>query len=162
MGRDNEPPTILVVDDVDDSRQMIATWLRHEGYKVKEAMDGRQALETVKSEQPDLVLMDLSMPGLDGLSAIYRMREMGEMRQVPIVVCTGHSREIHLRAACAVGCDDYLTKPLNFALLKKTINHLLTNGRNIAESPCPEDAKSMNADELLAYLDELMQNSLPV
>src|SRR5919107_2149303 len=108
-----DKPSVMVVEDFDDTRQMIAFELRKEGYEVVELSDGREAVEAVKRRCPDLVLLDLSLPGGDGVSAAYRMREVGAMCDVPIVACTAHDAALHKGAALAAGCDEYLTKPLD-------------------------------------------------
>jgi len=78
----------MVVEDFDDTRRMIALELRNEGYEVVEVSDGRVAVEAVRRRCPDLVLLELSLPGCDGLTAAFRMREVAAMCHVPIVACT--------------------------------------------------------------------------
>ncbi len=122
--------SVMVVEDFDDTRQMIAVELRGEGYEVLEVSDGREAVEAVKRRCPDLVLLDLSLPGCDGLSAAYRMREVGAMCDVPIVACTAHDAALHKDAALAAGCDEYLTKPLDMGRLKEVVGRLLAERSN--------------------------------
>src|ERR1044072_8848840 len=98
-----ERQTVLVVEDFEDTREMIALELRYEGYEVVEAADGVSAVEMVKSRCPDLVLMDLSLPGRDGLSAAYRMRELEAMYHVPIVACSAPGADMHREGALAAG-----------------------------------------------------------
>src|ERR1044072_5212823 len=98
-----ERQTVLVVEDFEDTREMMALELRYEGYEVVEAADGVSAVEMVKSRCPDLVLMDLSLPGRDGLSAAYRMRELEAMSRVPIIACTAHVASLHREVAFAAG-----------------------------------------------------------
>lgn len=145
--------TVMVVEDFKDSREVLAAGLRLAGYEVTEAGSGGEALERAGRERPDLVLMDLTLPGLDGLSAVYRLRELDSMSDVPIVACTAHSPDLHMRAARAVGCDDYVTKPVDIARLVETVGRLLESGRpgGAARPPRP-----MEADELLAYIDGLL------
>src|SRR3712207_4985322 len=109
---ESEKPSVMVVEDFDDTRQLIALELRREGYEVVEISDGREAVEAVRRRCPDLVLLDLTLPGCDGLSATYRMREVAAMCRVPIVACSGHDAALHRDAALAAGCGDYLMKPL--------------------------------------------------
>src|SRR5215210_3275982 len=120
-----ERHTILVVEDFEDTRELIALQLRRDGYEVIEAADGVSAVELVKRRCPDLVLMDLSLPGRDGLSAAYRMRELDAMCRVPIVACSAHAADLHRDVALAAGCDEYVTKPIDMALLKEVVGRLL-------------------------------------
>ncbi|HMF54959.1 MAG TPA: response regulator [Pyrinomonadaceae bacterium] len=153
--------SILVVDDFDDTRQMIVTQLRYESYRVIEVKNGRDAIEMMKSDCPDLVLMDLSLPVLDGLSAAYRIARLEATCSVPIIACSAHSADTHRAAALAVGCKEYINKPFDIEKLKEMIRRLLserdgedksnTAGRQAA------DAKAMNDDELLEYIDGLLQ-----
>jgi two-component system cell cycle response regulator DivK len=155
-----ERQTILVVEDFEDTREMIALELRQQGYEVVEAADGVSAVELVKRSCPDLVLMDLSLPGRDGLSAAYRMRELETMSRVPIVACTAHGADLHREVALAAGCDEYVTKPIDMALLKGVVARLLArngDGGGGAEAGRPRRApKAMNDEELRDYLDGMM------
>ena len=156
----HERPTILVVEDFEDTREMIALELRRQGYDVVEAADGVSAVEMVKRSCPDLVLMDLSLPGRDGLSAAYRMRELETMSRVPIVACTAHGADLHRDVALAAGCDEYVTKPIDMALLKGVVARLLEgrgDGDGEAEAKRPRRApRAMDDDELRDYLDAMM------
>lgn len=153
--------TVMVVEDFQDSREVIATALRLQGYEVTEAASGAEALERVKRSRPDLVIMDLTLPGLDGLSTVYRLREIDSMCDVPIVACTAHSPALHLSAARAVGCDEYVTKPVDLATLVGAVARLLEEGRPSggAAAPCPPHP--MNSDELMAYIDGLLGEGAP-
>ena len=155
----HERQTILVVEDFEDTREMIALELRHEGYEVVEAADGVSAVEMVKRRCPDLVLMDLSLPGRDGLSAAYRMRELEPMCRVPIVACTAHGAGLHREVALAAGCDEYVTKPIDMALLKGVVARLLAaRGDGGAKTTRPLPApKVMNDEELRDYFDAMME-----
>jgi DNA-binding response OmpR family regulator len=106
-------PLILVVEDHEDTRFLLRTWLEMQDYRVIEARDGEDALRLALAKTPDLILMDLGLPRLDGLSATRRMRECDELRTVPIVFLSGHAYPADLAAGFAAGCDDYLVKPLN-------------------------------------------------
>lgn len=156
----HERHTILVVEDFEDTREMIALELREHGYEVVEAADGVSAVEMAKSRSPDLVLMDLSLPGRDGLSAAYRMRELETMSRVPIVACTAHGADVHREVALAAGCDEYVTKPIDLALLKDIVARLLAargDGDGESEANRPRRApKSMDDEELRDYLDAMM------
>lgn len=155
-----ERQTILVVEDFEDTREMIALELRHEGYEVVEAADGVSAVELAKRSRPDLVLMDLSLPGRDGLSAAYRMRELEVMCRVPIVACTAHVASLHREVALAAGCDEFVTKPIDMAKLKGLVARLLAGGGNGGGEAGARRLrlvpKSMDDEELRDYLDGLM------
>ena len=157
-----DKPSVMVVEDFDDTRQLIALELRGEGYEVVEVSDGRQAVEAVKRRCPDLVLLDLTLPGCDGLTAAYRMREVGAMCHVPIVACTAHDAALHRDAALAAGCDDYLTKPLDMGRLKEVVGRLLAESsdgvrRGEAEARTKRITSARLDDEgLRDYLDGLM------
>lgn len=163
-----DKPSVMVVEDFDDTRQLIALELRREGYEVVEVSDGREAVEAVKRRCPDLVLLDLSLPGCDGLSAAFRMREVGAMCHVPIVACTAHDAALHRDAALAAGCDDYLTKPLDMGLLKEVVSRLLAERseevrRGEAEARARRiTSAGMDDEGLREYLDGLMgKNGAP-
>jgi CheY-like chemotaxis protein len=157
-----ERQTVLVVEDFEDTREMIALELRYEGYEVVEAADGVSAVEMVKSRCPDLVLMDLSLPGRDGLSAAYRMRELEAMYHVPIVACSAHGADMHREVALAAGCDEYVTKPIDIALLKSLVARLLAggcNGHGGGEAEARRlrhTSRVMDDEELRDYLDGMM------
>jgi two-component system, cell cycle response regulator DivK len=114
-------PTILVADDSDDTRQMLRTLLGMKGYRVIEASDGEQAVQATQHEAPDLVLLDLELPRLNGLSVIRRLRKELNLTEVPVVVITGYDK--HFETAVAAGCDDYLLKPIDFDRLDAILNY---------------------------------------
>jgi len=158
-------PSVMVVEDFEDTRLMIAVELRKEGYEVVEVSDGREAVEAVKERAPDLVLLDLSLPGYDGLSAAFRMREVGAMCHVPIVACTAHDASLHRGAALAAGCDEYLTKPLDLTRLKEVVGRLLAESsdgtrRDAAKARAERIASAKLDDERLReYLDGLIEQA---
>lgn len=117
--------TILVVEDFADTRELIGMWLRSRGYTVIEAADGPEAVELAGREHPDLVLMDVSLPTLDGLSATRRIRQIKEVGDVPVVACSAHSAAEWADRALAAGCNDYVSKPVDFDALEGAITRLL-------------------------------------
>jgi two-component system, cell cycle response regulator DivK len=121
----NYRPLVLMVEDDEDTRFMLRLILEHEGYATIEAADGLEGIEVAGREHPDLILIDGSLPGLDGLSATRRMREQESLRDVPIVALSGHTSPEFQAAARAAGCDAYLVKPLDFTELRNTLNRLL-------------------------------------
>jgi two-component system cell cycle response regulator DivK len=106
--------TVLVVDDHEDSRLLIRYLLEQKGWRVIEAADGLEAVETARGAHPDLILMDVGLPLLDGLSATRRIREDVEMRSVPIVAVSGYAMAEDRARALAAGCDGYIPKPIDF------------------------------------------------
>ena len=102
---------VLVVDDFDDNREMYAEYLRFKGYDVAEAANGEDAVELTQRLQPDLVCMDLSLPGVDGWEATRRIKADERTRHIPVVVVTGHALEQDNESAVAAGGDAFLTKP---------------------------------------------------
>jgi two-component system cell cycle response regulator DivK len=118
--------TVLVVDDFEDSRFVLRRMLETKDYCVIEAADGREAVETARRHHPDLVLMDLNMPLVDGLAATKLIRECKDScRDVPIVAVTAFDTYGMKDAALEAGCDDYLTKPFDFDRLEKVLRRCL-------------------------------------
>ncbi len=117
--------SILLVEDFEDSRYMMRMLLEMSGYKVLEAADGRAAVELAGEERPDLVLMDLSLPVLDGLGATRLIRQMENVRDVPVIALTAHAHEDFYDAALTAGCDGFMTKPVDFETLEGLIREQL-------------------------------------
>ena len=115
------PNTILVVDDFDDTRHLYKLMLERMGYRVLEAADGYKAAALVKKEHPNLVLMDMSMPGMDGLGATRVIRDMIEARDVTVIGITAHGNLYNERAIGA-GCDAIISKPIEI----KTLSSIIT------------------------------------
>ncbi len=117
--------TILVADDFDDTRLIMRLWLERRGYRVVEASDGVEALEVARMESPDLIIMDIEMPALDGLAATRRLREDEQLRRVPVVAVSAYGAE-HWRArAIEAGCNEYVSTPFEPAELDELIKSLL-------------------------------------
>ena len=118
----NEPvKTILLVEDYEDSRYMLGRLLEMCGYRVLEAADGREAVELAERECPDVVLMDLQMPVLDGLTATSRIRRIESICRVPIIAVSAQCVEEFASAATLAGCDRFVSKPVDFDLLLEVI-----------------------------------------
>ena len=118
--------TILVVDDFDDTRLIMRLWLQKRGYRVIEAADGREAVAMALSESPDLIIMDIEMPELDGLAATRRIREEESMGDVPIVAVSAYGGA-HWRArALEAGCNEYVSTPFEPAELEGMIKAFLS------------------------------------
>ena len=106
--------TILVVEDYDDVRQMLKVLLESEKFRVLEAASGAEALEVVKEEFPDVILMDLALPGFDGLEAIRRIRAIDGFQNTPIVVLTAYTGPSTYETAIRAGSDYFMAKPIDF------------------------------------------------
>jgi two-component system, cell cycle response regulator DivK len=122
-----EPPLILVVDDFEDGREMYASYLRFSGYRVDEAADGREALDKAFALLPDIILMDLSLPGIDGWQATRELKQDARTAKIPIVALTGHALEAHSRSAKEAGCDAFIVKPCMPMDLLNEIKRILDN-----------------------------------
>ncbi|MCB1709646.1 MAG: response regulator [Halioglobus sp.] len=116
--------TILLVEDNELNREMLLRRLSRAGLSVITAADGQEALDLMVSELPALVLMDMSLPVLDGWSACRRARQDERIRHIPIIALTAHAMEEDRRKALKAGCDDYATKPVDFPELLSKIETL--------------------------------------
>jgi two-component system cell cycle response regulator DivK len=117
--------TVLVVEDFEDNRFMMRRLLEMSGYRVLEAINGEEAVEMAERERPGLILMDLSLPLLDGLAATRRIRQHEALRSVPIVAVSAHDTADFHADALAAGCNDYVTKPIDFDQLEALLGRLL-------------------------------------
>lgn len=119
--------TVLIAEDDNDNRFIMKTLLELRGYHVVEAADGQQAINLAESEQPDLILMDLRMPQLNGLSATRYLRQHPEpiLRNVPIIALSAFDPSQHRAVALAAGCNDYILKPINYDRLEQLIESFL-------------------------------------
>jgi CheY-like chemotaxis protein len=104
-------PLILVVDDFLDNRQMYAEYLAFSGLRVEEAENGHEALEKAFALLPDLIVMDLSLPGIDGWEATRRLKADPRTKRIPVIALTGHALAGHSKGAMDAGCDAFITKP---------------------------------------------------
>ena len=118
-------PLVLVVEEHDDSRFMLRTMLEWRGFEVVEATDGLEAIETAERERPNIILMDGTLPVLDGLAATRRIREYGLLREVPLIALSGYATLAYQAAAFAAGCSAYLVKPFAFEQLDKLMEQFL-------------------------------------
>ena len=116
---------VLLVEDFEDSRFSLSKLLEIEGYEVLEAVDGAQAINLALSAKPDLILMDLSLPIVDGLSATKRIREHESMTRVPIIALSAHDISDFQDRATDAGCTDYITKPIDFEALMMIVSKYL-------------------------------------
>jgi two-component system cell cycle response regulator DivK len=118
-------PLVLVVDDFEDNRSMYAAYLTYSGYEVAEAADGRAAVEIAGQSMPDVIVMDLSLPVMDGWEATRHLKANERTRRIPIIALTGHALTRHSRDAREAGCDVFLTKPCLPELLVEKVQELL-------------------------------------
>ena len=118
---------ILLVEDNDMNRDMLSRHLNRQGYDVIIAVDGNEALEMVSSAQPDLILMDLSLPELDGWEATRRLKVDNTTKDIPIIALTAHALKADRKGAFEAGCDDYDVKPIDFTRLLEKIERLLSS-----------------------------------
>jgi len=116
---------VLVVDDFEDNRAMYAEFLRYSGFDVTEASDGAEAIEKATALRPDVVIMDLSLPIVDGWEATRRLKAEPKTRDIPIVALTGHALEGHSQGAREAGCNRFLAKPCLPETLLETLRELL-------------------------------------
>jgi CheY-like chemotaxis protein len=118
-------PSILVVEDNEASRDALARRLERRGYRIVVAVDGEQAVAVARSEMPDLILMDLGLPVIDGWEATRRLKADPATRDIPIIVLSAHAMTDDRELALAAGGDDFDTKPVRFQLLMDKIQSLL-------------------------------------
>lgn len=104
--------TVLLVEDNPENREIYATFLRHHGYEVLEVEDGREALRVAEEAAPDLILLDISLPGLDGWGVAERLKDGGSTREIPVIALTAHALPEDYDRAQELGCDAYLPKPV--------------------------------------------------
>ena len=104
-------PLVLVVEDYQDAREMYAAYLQFSGYRVAEAANGLEALVKTRELMPDIILMDLALPRMDGWEATRRLKMDERTKHIPIVALTGHALPDHAERALRAGCDAFVTKP---------------------------------------------------
>ncbi|WP_041926847.1 response regulator [Methylocystis sp. SC2] len=119
---------ILLVEDNEMNRDMLSRRLRRNGYEVVIAIDGQQGVEMAAAEAPDLILMDMSLPVIDGWEAARRVRENEATRKIPVIALTAHAMAGDREKAIEAGCDDYDTKPVEITRLLGKITALIESG----------------------------------
>jgi CheY-like chemotaxis protein len=120
--------TVLIVEDNEASRDALSRRLQRRGYLVEVAVNGEQALTVAHDARPDLILMDLGLPGLDGWDATRQLKGDDATRHIPIIVLSAHAMSSDRELALAAGGDDFDTKPVRFAQLMEKIEKLLPKG----------------------------------
>jgi two-component system, cell cycle response regulator DivK len=119
------PKCILVVEDNEDNRQILRVLLRKSGFEMIEAHDGEAALTIAAAKRPDLILMDVQLPGFDGYEAMRRLKDQPALRAIPIIVVTSYALSGDEEKARAAGCDAYIAKPYDTKRLLAMIHELL-------------------------------------
>ncbi|MEP6911220.1 MAG: response regulator [bacterium] len=123
--KDSRDRTILVVEDAEDARYLMRLELERLGYLVIEAEDGKRAVEMALADRPDIILMDLSLPVMDGFAATEKIRTTDGLEGVPIIAVTAHQETDFRAGAKAAGFDAYVTKPIDINWLSELIEGLL-------------------------------------
>ena len=119
---------ILLVEDNEMNRDMLSRRLTRNGFDIVIAVNGQQGVELASSETPDLILMDMSLPVLDGWEATRQLKANGATAKIPVIALTAHAMVQDKEKALAAGCDDFDTKPVELPRLLEKINSLLRNG----------------------------------
>jgi CheY-like chemotaxis protein len=131
--------TILLVEDFDDTRLMMKLWLIKHGYRVVEAETGEEAIDVARKELPDLIIMDVMMPGMNGLDATQRIREYQALRRTPIVAVSAYGAHEYRSLAIEAGCDEYVTTPFEPNELAELIKSLIANRYSADINVVPSD-----------------------
>ncbi len=121
-------PRVLLVDDYPDAREMYTEYLQYSGFEVVEAGNGQEALQRAVDATPDIILMDLSLPVMDGWEATRRLKADAATQHIPIIALTAHAMSGDREKALDAGCDDYDTKPVELPRLLGKIEALLSRG----------------------------------
>ena len=125
MEKDSRDKTVLIVEDSEDARYFMRLALEKHGYLIVEAENGARAVELAESERPDIILMDLSLPVMDGIEATEKIRASKKLDGVPIIAVTAHQETDFRTGAKAAGFDAYVTKPVDIDFLGELIQGLL-------------------------------------
>ncbi len=124
-------PKILLVEDQEDNRDMLSRRLTKKGYQVTLAVDAADAFAKVAAERPDLILMDVGLPEMDGWEATSRLKAAPETRTIPVIALTAHAMAEHREKSLAAGCDDFDTKPVELPRLLDKIQTLLRRAASL-------------------------------
>jgi CheY-like chemotaxis protein len=117
--------TVLLVEDTEDNRFMMRRLLEMTGYRVVEALNGEEAVRLAERESPELILMDLSLPVLDGLAATRLIRKLPQLESTPIIAVSAHDTSDFQSEAIKAGCNSYVSKPIDFSELEALISQLV-------------------------------------
>ena len=122
-------PRVLIVEDNVDNYELVRFLLERVGYETRWARNGREGISMAKTEKPDLILMDLSLPEVDGWTATERIKSDAQTKHIPVAALTAHTLPGDRKRALEAGCDGYLSKPMNIALFNETVAGLIANAR---------------------------------
>ena len=131
--------TILLVEDFDDTRLMMKMWLVKNGYRVVEAETGAEAISVAQRELPDLIIMDVMMPGMNGLDATQRIREYQALRRTPIVAVSAYGADEYRSIAIEAGCNEYVSTPFDPSVLAELIKSLIAKRESSGINVLPSD-----------------------
>lgn len=120
---------ILIVDDNQDSRELVAKVLKNKGYQTTEAADGEEALERAVSEKPDLILLDISIPKIDGYEVARRLKSQEEFRDIPIIALTAHAMKGNREKVIVEGFEGYISKPIDVRKFPEQVRSYLRGKR---------------------------------
>ncbi|MFK7161398.1 response regulator [Marinospirillum sp. MEB164] len=118
---------VLVVDDEPNILLSLEFLMQQAGFDVTTAEDGETALSHISQQTPDLILLDISLPGISGFEVLEKLRRQPAYQRLPIVMLTAHGREVEREKGLALGADDYITKPFSTQLLVEKVKHLLSD-----------------------------------
>jgi two-component system, cell cycle response regulator DivK len=127
-----QQPLVLVVDDFQDNREMYAEFLAYQGFRVIQAANGVEALDQAFTNKPDIIIMDLSLPVMDGWEATRRLKADQRTHEIPVVALTGHAMQGHSKGAIEAGCDSFVAKPCLPDQLVAEIRKMLSTSRGSA------------------------------
>ena len=121
---------ILLVEDNPVNRRLAEFLLRSQGYQVRSATTAQEAFDTIKAERPDLILMDVQLPGMDGLEATKKLKEEPTTRDIPVVAVTSYAMKGDREKALAAGCSGYITKPIDKDTFVQEVATVLASSKN--------------------------------
>jgi CheY-like chemotaxis protein len=127
-------PLVLIVEDYEDAREMYAEYLKYSGFRVAEARNGLEALEIAQKLLPDVILMDLALPGMDGWEATRKLKSDDRTRRIPVIAVTGHALSGHSDTARRAGCDAFVSKPCLPDALVAEVRKMLDSTRSKGRS----------------------------
>jgi two-component system cell cycle response regulator DivK len=123
------PKKVLIVEDNEDNRELVVKVLRNKGYEMVQAADGEEALEKAVAERPDLILLDISLPKLDGYEVAKRLKSMEEFQEIPIVAFTAHAMKGDREKVIVAGFEGYISKPINVRELPDQVKSFIRGKR---------------------------------
>lgn len=132
-------PTILVVDDEEMTRNLLRLMLERNGYAIVEARDGQEALDLINTDRPDVVIMDVMMPNMDGFTACEELRRQPKTAELPVILLSARTQNEAVRAGLLAGADRYMTKPISRPELIETIEDLLSGLKTPQNDRLPGD-----------------------